>query len=204
MIVRAGMGMPMAVMVMVVVMAMIVMMMIVMVMMRMMIMMVVAMAMTMVVSVMAVIVTAGAIRPAFRLERRRHRADIAAKPRHHFLQHVIAGDAQLAAEQFGWNMAIAQMPGDADERRPVLRRDFDDLLRRGDHFDLAAILKDQGGSVRNGHRLGQIEEEFKPALAFHGEAAAAAILVRQNDAVGRIAVKMGMDGGGAQHGRPLG
>ncbi len=158
--------------------------------------------------VVVVVVVAVAMRrradigAAFRIERRFDRDDCAAEAARHLLDHGIAADAQALSHQFGRQVAIAEVPGDARQRGGVGGADFGERFGRGDDFDDAAVLQLQPVAGAQHHRFGQIEQEAEPAHAGHGDAAAVALVIIEHHRVGGLARPGagGNDGMSVQHG----
>lgn len=92
---------------------------------------------------------------AFRVEWSVHRRETPAEFFHHILDHVIPADAQGLAHELGRQMPVAQMPGDLDQVGGVVRRNFHQFLRLGQHFHDPAIFKHKPVSVAqvNGRRF---------------------------------------------------
>src|SRR3984957_17167990 len=81
---------------------------------------------------------------AFRVERRFDRDDLSAQAPRHLLDYRIPANAQALLQEFGRQMAIAKMPGDARQRRRVGGANFGQRLRRGDDLDDARIVEHEG------------------------------------------------------------
>ena len=62
---------------------------------------------------------------AFGIERRLDLDDARAEPLHHRLDDVVAADAQALWHDLRRQMAIAEMPGDANQVRRIAAADFD-------------------------------------------------------------------------------
>ena len=77
---------------------------------------------------------------------------------------------------FGRQMAIAEMPGDAHQRRGLGGPDLRQRFGRGDHFDDASVLKPQPVAAAQHRRFREIEQEFEAADAGHGDTPAIAIV----------------------------
>ena len=155
----------------------------------------------------AVLLGGGAdIGAAFRVERRLDRHDAGAEPARHLLDHRVATDAQAPAGQLGRQVTIAQMPGDAGQRRRVGGANLGQRLRRGDHLDDAAVFQFQPIAGAQHHRFGQVEQEVEATHAGHGEAAAVAVVVIENDGIGRFLRPLtgGNDSMRVQHGASTG
>src|SRR5271165_5030178 len=78
---------------------------------------------------------------AFGIERRFERDDARAEAFRHLLDDRVAADAQRLRHELDGQVAVAEMPGDAHEPQRVGGADFRERLRRGDHFDDAAVLE---------------------------------------------------------------
>jgi hypothetical protein len=124
---------------------------------------------------------------ALRVEGGLDRGHFRAEPARHILDHMIAPDAQALGQEFGRQVAIAEMPGDAHERRRVGAADFSELFGRGDDFDDAPVLELEPVAGAQHHRLGQVEQEGEAANARHRNAAPVALVVIEDDGVGRFA-----------------
>jgi len=124
---------------------------------------------------------------AFRVEGRLDLGDAGAEPSRHILDHMIAADAQTFLQQFGRQMAIAQMPGDAHQRRGVNAAYFHKLLGRGDDFDDASVLERQPIARPQHHRLGQVQQEGQPAHAGHRNASPITVVIVEDHGIGWLA-----------------
>jgi hypothetical protein len=62
-------------------------------------------------------------------------------------------------------MAVAEMPGDANQMQRVSAADFDQRLGGGDHLNQAAVFQHQRIATAQRDRVFQIEQEFEPARA---------------------------------------
>jgi len=126
------------------------------------------------------------ISAAFRIERRLDRRDLGAEPARHVLDDVIPPNAQALLEQFGRQMPVAEMPGDAGERGGVGGANFGQFLGRGDHFDDPPVVERQPVAAAQHHRFGQVEQEGEPAHAGHRDAAAVTVVIVENHRIGRL------------------
>ena len=138
---------------------------------------------------------------AFRVERRLDMGDRRAEPGQHRLDDVIAADQQPVAGELGRQVAIAEMPGDADQMGGVARTDLGQRFGRRPHRDDAAVLQHQAVAVAKRRRFRQVEQEFETALAGHRQPAAMAVVMVENHRVGGGAGPMagGQDLRGADH-----
>ncbi len=138
---------------------------------------------------------------ALRVERRHDRGHGCAEAADHLLDDVVAADAQPVAEQLGRQVAVAEVPGDAQQIGRIGGRDLDKRLKRGADGDDAPVLQDQPVAVAQRHRLRQVEQELEPAGGGHRHAAAVALVIVEHHMVGRFAGPLagGNDLGRADH-----
>jgi hypothetical protein len=128
----------------------------------------------------------GDIGAAFGIERRFDRDDAGAEAARHILDDVIAPDAQAFLQQFGRQMAIAEMPGDPHQGGGVGAANFSQGLGRSDDFDDPPVLQRQAIAGPQHHRLRQIEQEGQTPNPGHRHAPAIAIVVIENDRIRRF------------------
>lgn len=134
-----------------------------------------------------------AIGAAFGMEGGVDGHDIGAELDEHVLDDVITADAQPVAEQFGRQVPVAEMPGEAQQMRAVLGADLDQSLGRRLDRDDASVLEQQAVPLLQRHGLGQVEQELRPALGGHGDAAPVPRVEIEHDGVGR---RLGPEAGG--------
>ena len=115
---------------------------------------------------------------------------------------MVAPDAQALGQEFGRQVAVAEMPGDAYERGGVGAADLGELFGRGDHFDDAPVLQSEPIAGAQHHRLGQVQQKLEAAHARHRKAAPIALVVVEDDAIGGFAGPYagGTNGMSALHG----
>jgi hypothetical protein len=168
-----------------------------------MMMVVVAMVVMMMTMAMRGVIVRRCIGAALGIERRFDGDHFDPEAARHFLDDVIAADAQSAAGQFDRKMAIAQMPSDAGERDGVLAADFRERLRRGDDFDDPSVLERQAIAGAQQHGFRQIEEKGEATHARHRKATTIAVVVVEDDGIGGSACPRagGANGTSGEHGR---
>jgi hypothetical protein len=108
----------------------------------------------------------------------------------HRLDHGIAADAQRPRQDFGRQMAVAEVPGDADQGHRINGPDLRQRFGLGDHFDDASVFKAQSVAAAQHRRFREVEEEFESADAPHGHATAMALVEVEHHRVGRNAWPM--------------
>ena len=82
-------------------------------------------------------------------------------------------------------MTIAKMPGDANQMLRILAADFEQRLRRRDHFDQPAVFQHQRIAAAQGCGAFEIEQEFEPARTGHCHAPPVTIVEIEHDGIGR-------------------
>jgi len=127
------------------------------------------------------------IRTAFGVERGFNRPDLAAKPRHHFLDHMVAADAQASAGDLHGQVPVAEMPGELQEMIRPFGADLAQRLGRADNLDEASILQLHRVACAQRHGFRQVEQELHTADGTQRDPPAMAIVELQHDTVGRIA-----------------
>jgi hypothetical protein len=130
-------------------------------------------------------VTAGGIGAALGIERRLDLDHARTQSLDHLLDDVVASDPQPPGHDLRRQMAVAKMPGDPDQMMRIGTADFNQRLRRGDHFDQPAIIEHQRIATAQRDGVFQVEQEFKSARAGHGHAPPVPIVEIEHDGVGR-------------------
>jgi len=124
---------------------------------------------------------------ALGIERRFERDDAGAEALDHLFDGRVAADAQSFRRQLDFQVARAEMPGDAHEAERVGGADFGERLGRGDDFDDASVFEPEAVAATQHRGFLKVEQEGEAADAGHDEAPAIALLVSKHDAVGRLA-----------------
>ena len=127
---------------------------------------------------------------AFGIERRLKRDHAGAQTLDHCLDHRIAADAQRLWHYLGRQMAVAEVPGDAGQGQRVGGSDFRQRFGLGDHLNHAPVLEPQPIAAAQHCRFREVEQEFEPADAGHGDAPAMALVEVEHHRVGRSARPM--------------
>jgi hypothetical protein len=143
----------------------------------------------------------GGIRTTLGIERRFDLDHAGAEAAHHLLDHVVAADAQTLGHDLHRQMAVAEMPGDADEMHGIAGADFEQRLGRGDHLDQPPVLQHQRVATAQRDDVGQVEQELQPARACHRQATPVPVVEFEHDRIGRLLAPglCSLDGCGAQH-----
>ena len=82
-------------------------------------------------------------------------------------------------------MAIAKMPGHANQMLRIGAADFDKRLGSRNHLDETSVFKNERIAAAQGDRVFEIEQKFEPARAGHRSAPAMAIIEIEDDGVSR-------------------
>jgi hypothetical protein len=122
---------------------------------------------------------------AFRIERRLDLDHASAEPSHHVLDDMIAANAQSAPGDLSRQMAVAEMPGDANQMLRILAADFHQWLRRSHDFDQPAVFEQQRVAAAQCDGMLKIEQESQPARARHRHSPAVAIIEIEHHSIGR-------------------
>lgn len=145
---------------------------------------------------------AAGIGAAFGIERRLDLDDARPQPLHHRLDDVIAPDSQAFWHDLGRQMAVAEMPGDANQMLRIGPSNFQQRLRRRYDFDQPAVIEHQCVAAAQRDRVFQVEQEFKSPRARHRHPPPVPIVEIEYDGIGgRFRPTMlSQDAGGADHG----
>jgi hypothetical protein len=81
-------------------------------------------------------------------------------------------------------MAVAEMPGDADQMLRIVTANFQQRLRRRHDLDQPAIIEHQRVSATQRDRILEVQQEFKPARARHRHSPPVAIIEVEHDGIG--------------------
>jgi hypothetical protein len=127
---------------------------------------------------------------AFGIERRLERDHAGAKTLGHRLDDGVAADAQRPWRYFSRQMAVAEVPGDAGQGQRVGGSDFRQRFGLGDHLNHAPVLEPQPVAAAQHCRFREVEQEFEPADAGHGDAPAITRVEVEHDRIRRSARPM--------------
>jgi len=112
-----------------------------------------------------------AISAPFRIEGRGDMGGIRAEAPEHRLDDMILADEQPVGLDLHREMAITEMPGEADEMALVSRADLEERLVGGSDRDNSAVFEDKSVAIPDRHCLREVEEEVDAPLALHPESA---------------------------------
>ena len=146
--------------------------------------------MGMVVLPMIVIVSvdlAMTVGPAFGIESGKYRRHRGAEPLQHVLDDMIVANAQPVAEELDRQMAVAEVPGDADDLGRPGSGDLQQALGHRLDQDQPAVLEFERIAVLHDSGFLEIEQKHRLADAAHDEAAAVAIVAFEGERIGRRA-----------------
>lgn len=130
-------------------------------------------------------VTTALIGAAFGIERRLDLDHPSAKALHHLLDHVITSYSQSPLHDLRRQMAVAEMPADANKMLRVLAADFNKRLRCRHDLNQPAVLKHQRVAAAQCDRLLEIQHELDPARAGHRHPPPVPIVEVEHDRIGR-------------------
>jgi hypothetical protein len=107
-----------------------------------------------------------------RIEWRFHRRKAGAKPTQHVLNHVVAANAQLIADDLHLDMPVADVPGEPRQFMAVGGSNFGQRLRPADDAHNAAVVEHESVTVAQRHRVRQVEQKGGAPFAGQDDAAA--------------------------------
>lgn len=122
---------------------------------------------------------------AFGIERRLDLDDPRAEPLHHRLDDVIAADAQALRHDLRRQMAVAEMPGDANQMQRISAADLDQRFSGRHHLDQPAVFQHQRIAAAQRDGIFEIEQEFQPARPRHRHAPPVPVVEIEHDSIGR-------------------
>jgi len=133
-----------------------------------------------------------------RIERRLDRFDVTAEAFDHVPDDVIGANANAVAKQLHRQMAIAEMPGDADQFTLVMGVDFQQWLRPGADMNDAAAIQREPVAVAETYGLREVDQQFVALLRDQNDPAAMAAVEVDQDLIRRARPgPRGQHGGGA-------
>src|SRR5262245_17011178 len=106
---------------------------------------------------MFVMVVVAAVGTPFGLKRNLYLCKIRSERAEHLLDHMIRPDEENLASNFGRQMPISQMPGEADKLIRIPVPDFHNRLRSGLNLEPSPIFKSEAIAVRHRNRFRQVE-----------------------------------------------
>jgi hypothetical protein len=127
---------------------------------------------------------AGGIGAAFRIEWRLDLDDAGAEALYHFLDDVIAPDPQRLAHDLRRQMAIAEMPGKANQMEWVVTANFEQRFRGGHDFDETPVLQNQRIAAAQRHRRLEVEQKLQSARPGHRHPPSMAVVEVEHDGIG--------------------
>ena len=107
------------------------------------------------------------ISAALGIERRLDLDDARTQSLHHRLDDVIPADAQAFWHDLRRQMAVAEMPGNANEMQRIGAPDLDQGLGGRHYLDQPTVLQHQCVAAAQRDRVFQIEQELQPARPLH-------------------------------------
>ena len=105
-----------------------------------------------------------------RVERRIHPGHLAAEPLDHRRDDMVGADAKPPLHRLQRQMAVADVPGDAQKIGLGGRGDLDDRLGRGAHPQIAAIVEFEAIALGEVLRARQIEQKRRPGIGNEADA----------------------------------
>ena len=125
------------------------------------------------------------IRAALGIERRLNLDDARAQSLHHRLDDVIPADAQALRHDLRRQMAVAEMPGNANQVQRIGAPNLDQGLGGRDHLDQPAILQHQRIAAAQCDCVFKIEQKLEPARTRHCHPPPVPVVEIEHDGIGR-------------------
>ncbi|OPY99570.1 hypothetical protein A5906_28170 [Bradyrhizobium sacchari] len=122
---------------------------------------------------------------AFGIERRFDLDHTRTEALDHGLDDMVAADAQALDHDLRRQMAVAEMPADADEMMRIAAANFEQRLGCRDHLDQPSVLQHQRIAAAKCDGVLQVEQEFETARPRHCHAATVPIVEIEHDCVRR-------------------
>lgn len=113
---------------------------------------------------------------AFGIERRLDLDHAGAETFHHGFDDVVAADTQGLGHDLRRQVAVAEVPADADEMVRIVAADFQQRFGRRHHLHQPAVLQHQRIAAAQRDSMLQVEQEFEPPRPRHGHAATVPIV----------------------------
>ena len=135
--------------------------------------------------IMVVMVAITTVSAAFRLERGLQLYKLRSEAMEHLLDHMIGPDSKNLVANFGRQMPVPQMPGEAHELLGILVPDFHNRLRSGLHYEQSPIFKLQGVPIGHRNRFRKIEKDVLALIRGQANAAAMARVEIERERAGR-------------------
>lgn len=126
-----------------------------------------------------------AIGAAFRLEHCIDHEKLCAEIGQHCLQHMVATDAQLFADDLHIGVPVAKVPGEPCERGRTGRSDLDQRLRLAVDAHDRSVIEHEAIAILQADGLGQIKQEPRALNAGQHDAAAMTFVGVENDGIDR-------------------
>ena len=129
-------------------------------------------------------VTVGGISAALWIERRFDFDHPRAQSLDHRFDDMVAPNPQTPSGDLRRHMAIAEVPGEANQVLCVATANFQKRLRRRNHLDQTAIFQHQRVATAQGDRTLEVEQKTQPARARHHQPPAVAIVEIEHNRIG--------------------
>ncbi|QTK80706.1 hypothetical protein AT6N2_C3222 [Agrobacterium tumefaciens] len=141
------------------------------------------------------------ISAACRLERLFHLAHCGAQAFQHGANDMVTQDENALLLDLRRKMPVAQMPGELDQVKAVLRLDLEQLFIRGANLDQIAVFDDQQVAMGKQYGFLQVQHHHLVILQMQKLAAQMPLVMCQRDVAGGLVAggSGGAIGGDAQH-----
>jgi hypothetical protein len=135
---------------------------------------------------MGAMVAVAGVSATLGLERDPDPYKICSETKEHILDHVVRPNAKNLVLNFGRQMPISQVPGQAHQLDRMSVSDFDNILRRGLNLEPSAIFELQAISVGHSNRLGKVEQDILALIPSQANAASMSGVEIESERAGRF------------------
>jgi hypothetical protein len=122
-----------------------------------------------------VVMTASTVGAAFGLKWSAHFHEARSKAFEHGFDHVVGSNAQNLVPDFGWQMAVSQVPGEACQLVGIRMPDLHDRLCSRAHSQPSSVFELQSIAIRHRDGFRQVKEDLFASIGLQADAPPMAI-----------------------------
>src|SRR5579859_6203239 len=110
--------------------------------------------------VLSVIMAMAAVSATFRLEGGQRVCKIRAETTEHLFYNVVGPEAENVVSDFGRQMPISEMPGEAHKLAGIIVTCFDEKLSGGSDLEPPSVVQQQAVSIAHCNRFWKLEKDI--------------------------------------------